>query len=107
MISSPRIRFEGKTSTVSFSRWAVRSDLQIVFQEPVRLAQPGIDRRIIEEGLSITSRSSTRTRDRRVVDVLKEWGSTRHPLRYPHAFPAGSASAGDRPRMVLKPRSSC
>jgi len=112
MISSTgRIRFEGKDiDALSFSQMRpLRSDLQIVFQDPFGSLSPRMSiAEIIEEGLSIHEpKLDADARDRRVVDVLKECGSTRHPLRYPHEFPAGSASAGDRPRMVQKPRSSC
>ncbi|MBN9022767.1 MAG: ABC transporter ATP-binding protein [Rhizobiales bacterium] len=86
----------------------LRSEMQIVFQDPYGSLSPRMSvAEIIEEGLKIHDRSlSAAERDRRVVKALEEVGldpSTRH--RYPHEF-----SGGQRQRiavaraMVLEPR---
>jgi microcin C transport system ATP-binding protein len=86
----------------------LRSDMQIVFQDPYGSLSPRMSvAEIIEEGLKIHDRQLTAAeRDRRVVTALEEVGldpSTRH--RYPHEF-----SGGQRQRiavaraMVLEPR---
>jgi microcin C transport system ATP-binding protein len=86
----------------------LRSEMQIVFQDPYGSLSPRMSvSEIIEEGLRIHDRElSAAERDRRVVQALEEVGldpSTRH--RYPHEF-----SGGQRQRiavaraMVLEPR---
>ncbi|CAM5544776.1 microcin C transport system ATP-binding protein [Aquamicrobium terrae] len=111
MISSTgRIKFESRDiNELSFSQMRpLRSDLQIVFQDPFGSLSPRMSiAEIIEEGLKIHEpKLDADARDRRVVDVLKEVGldpATR--FRYPHEF-----SGGQRQRVaiaraiVLKPR---
>jgi microcin C transport system ATP-binding protein len=111
MISSKgEIRFEDKSiDKLSFSEMRpLRSELQIVFQDPFGSLSPRMSvGEIIEEGLRIHEpKLNASERDTRVVDVLREVGldpETRH--RYPHEF-----SGGQRQRiaiaraMVLSPR---
>ncbi|MEX0345619.1 MAG: ABC transporter ATP-binding protein [Rhizobiaceae bacterium] len=111
MISSQgNIRFEDKDiDKFSFSDMKpLRSDLQIVFQDPFGSLSPRMSiAEIVEEGLKIHEPGlSVAERDDRVVSVLKEVGldpETR--FRYPHEF-----SGGQRQRiaiaraMVLNPR---
>jgi microcin C transport system ATP-binding protein len=111
MISSQgRIEFRGRDiDKRSFADMRpLRSELQIVFQDPYGSLSPRMSvSEIVAEGLGIHEpRLSAEARDRRVVDVLKEVGldpETR--FRYPHEF-----SGGQRQRiaiaraMVLNPR---
>ncbi|HMM63529.1 MAG TPA: ABC transporter ATP-binding protein [Mesorhizobium sp.] len=111
MISSTgRIRFEGKDiDALSFSQMRpLRSDLQIVFQDPFGSLSPRMSiAEIVEEGLKIHEpKLDADQRDRRVVDVLEEVGldpTTR--FRYPHEFSGGQRQRVAIARaMVLKPR---
>ncbi len=111
MISSQgRIRFDGKEiDKYSFKDMRpLRSDLQIVFQDPFGSLSPRMSvSEIIEEGLGIHERRLTADeRDKRVVDALREVGlDPESRFRYPHEF-----SGGQRQRiaiaraMVLNPR---
>ncbi|MGP2491037.1 ABC transporter ATP-binding protein [Mesorhizobium sp. PUT5] len=111
MISSTgRIKFESRDiNELSFSQMRpLRSDLQIVFQDPFGSLSPRMSiAEIIEEGLKIHEpKLDADARDRRVVDVLKEVGldpATR--FRYPHEFSGGQRQRVAIARaMVLKPR---
>ncbi len=111
MISSTgRISFEGRDiNALSFNQMRpLRSDLQIVFQDPFGSLSPRMSiAEIIEEGLKIHEpKLGADARDRRVVDALGEVGldpSTR--FRYPHEFSGGQRQRVAIARaMVLKPR---
>ncbi len=111
MISSTgRISFEGRDiNALSFNQMRpLRSDLQIVFQDPFGSLSPRMSiAEIIEEGLKIHEpKLGADARDRRVVDALGEVGldpSTR--FRYPHEFSCGQRQRVAIARaMVLKPR---
>ena len=111
MISSTgAIQFDGRDiNKLSFSAMRpLRSELQIVFQDPFGSLSPRMSiAEIIEEGLKIHEPKLTAdARDQRVVDVLTEVGldpSTR--FRYPHEFSGGQRQRVAIARaMVLKPR---
>ena len=111
MISSTgRIRFEERDiDALSFNQMRpLRSDLQIVFQDPFGSLSPRMSiAEIVEEGLKIHEpKLDADQRDRRVVDVLEEVGldpTTR--FRYPHEFSGGQRQRVAIARaMVLKPR---
>ncbi|MEZ5810505.1 MAG: ABC transporter ATP-binding protein [Rhizobiaceae bacterium] len=111
MISSKgRIRFEDRDiDRFSFSEMRpLRSDLQIVFQDPFGSLSPRMSvAEIIEEGLKIHEPGlNADARDKRVVAALDEVGlDAETRFRYPHEF-----SGGQRQRiaiaraMVLNPR---
>ncbi|HEV2504830.1 MAG TPA: ABC transporter ATP-binding protein [Mesorhizobium sp.] len=111
MISSTgAIQFDGRDiNKLSFGAMRpLRSELQIVFQDPFGSLSPRMSiAEIIEEGLKIHEPKLTADeRDQRVVDVLTEVGldaSTR--FRYPHEFSGGQRQRVAIARaMVLKPR---
>jgi len=108
--SKGRIRFDGRDiNALSFNQMRpLRSELQIVFQDPYGSLSPRMSvSEIVEEGLAIHQAALSRDqRDELVVNALTEVGldpTTR--FRYPHEF-----SGGQRQRiaiaraMVLKPR---
>ncbi|MDH6230957.1 microcin C transport system ATP-binding protein [Mesorhizobium soli] len=111
MISSTgQIQFDGRDiNKLSFNEMRpLRSDLQIVFQDPFGSLSPRMSvAEIIEEGLKIHEpKLSDAERDGQVVEVLNEVGldpSTR--FRYPHEFSGGQRQRVAIARaMVLKPR---
>ena len=108
--SKGRIRFDRRDiNALSFNQMRpLRSELQIVFQDPYGSLSPRMSvSEIVEEGLAIHQAALSRDqRDELVVNALTEVGldpTTR--FRYPHEF-----SGGQRQRiaiaraMVLKPR---
>ncbi|PSJ57879.1 ABC transporter ATP-binding protein [Pseudaminobacter soli (ex Li et al. 2025)] len=111
MISSTgQIQFDGRDiNKLTFNEMRpLRSDLQIVFQDPFGSLSPRMSvAEIIEEGLKIHEpKLSEVERDTQVVEVLNEVGldpSTR--FRYPHEFSGGQRQRVAIARaMVLKPR---
>ncbi|TPM39146.1 ABC transporter ATP-binding protein [Mesorhizobium sp. B2-3-4] len=111
MISSTgSIQFKGQDiNQLSFNAMRpLRSELQIVFQDPFGSLSPRMSiAEIIEEGLKIHEpKLSPDERDDKVVAVLKEVGldpATRN--RYPHEFSGGQRQRVAIARaMVLNPR---
>ncbi len=89
-------------------RRAMRSSLQVIFQDPFGSLSPRMNvMQIISEGLDIHfPHLSTAERESRVLDMLREVGIDRSALtRYPHEF-----SGGQRQRiaiaraLILKPQ---
>ncbi|QWD80898.1 ABC transporter ATP-binding protein [Polynucleobacter sp. MWH-S4W17] len=80
-------------------RRAMRSSLQVIFQDPFGSLSPRMNvLQIISEGLDVHfPKLSTAERETRVVDMLKEVGLDRSALlRYPHEF-----SGGQRQRIAI------
>jgi microcin C transport system ATP-binding protein len=80
-------------------RRAMRSSLQVIFQDPFGSLSPRMNvLQIISEGLDVHfPKLSTAERESRVVDMLKEVGLDRTALlRYPHEF-----SGGQRQRIAI------
>lgn len=80
-------------------RRAMRSSLQVIFQDPFGSLSPRLNvMQIVAEGLDIHfPKLSTTERENRVVDMLKEVGIDRSALtRYPHEF-----SGGQRQRIAI------
>jgi len=80
-------------------RRAMRSSLQVIFQDPFGSLSPRMNiLQIVSEGLDIHfPKLSTAERETRVVDMLKEVGLDRSALlRYPHEF-----SGGQRQRIAI------
>ena len=80
-------------------RRAIRSSLQVIFQDPFGSLSPRMNvMQIVAEGLDIHfPKLSTAERENRVVDILKEVGIDRSALtRYPHEF-----SGGQRQRIAI------
>ena len=80
-------------------RRAMRSSLQVIFQDPFGSLSPRMNvMQIVAEGLDIHfPKLSTAERENRVVDILKEVGIDRSALtRYPHEF-----SGGQRQRIAI------
>ncbi|MBU3577806.1 ABC transporter ATP-binding protein [Polynucleobacter sp. UK-Kesae-W10] len=80
-------------------RRAMRSSLQVIFQDPFGSLSPRMNvMQIIAEGLDIHYPTlSAAERESRVVDMLKEVGLDRSALtRYPHEF-----SGGQRQRIAI------
>ena len=80
-------------------RRAMRSSLQVIFQDPFGSLSPRMNvMQIVAEGLDIHfPKLSTTERENRVVDMLKEVGIDRSALtRYPHEF-----SGGQRQRIAI------
>ena len=80
-------------------RRAMRSSLQVIFQDPFGSLSPRMNvMQIVAEGLDIHfPKLSTAERENRVVDMLKEVGIDRSALtRYPHEF-----SGGQRQRIAI------
>ena len=80
-------------------RRAMRSSLQVIFQDPFGSLSPRMNvMQIISEGLDVHyPKLSASERESRVVDMLKEVGLDRSALsRYPHEF-----SGGQRQRIAI------
>jgi len=80
-------------------RRAMRSSLQVIFQDPFGSLSPRMNvMQIVAEGLDIHfPKLSAVERENRVVDILKEVGIDRSALtRYPHEF-----SGGQRQRIAI------
>lgn len=80
-------------------RRAMRSSLQVIFQDPFGSLSPRMNvTRIVSEGLDIHfPKLSNAERETRVVDMLREVGIERSALtRYPHEF-----SGGQRQRIAI------
>jgi microcin C transport system ATP-binding protein len=89
-------------------RRAMRSSLQVIFQDPFGSLSPRMDvMQIVSEGLDVHFPNlSVAERETRVLDILREVGIDRSALtRYPHEF-----SGGQRQRiaiaraLILKPQ---
>ncbi|MBU3557145.1 ABC transporter ATP-binding protein [Polynucleobacter sp. Ross1-W9] len=80
-------------------RRAMRSSLQVIFQDPFGSLSPRMNiMQIVSEGLDVHfPKLSSAEREARVVDMLKEVGLDRSALlRYPHEF-----SGGQRQRIAI------
>lgn len=80
-------------------RRAMRSSLQVIFQDPFGSLSPRMNvMQIVSEGLDIHfPKLSTAERETRVIDILREVGIERAALtRYPHEF-----SGGQRQRIAI------
>lgn len=80
-------------------RRAMRSSLQVIFQDPFGSLSPRMNiLQIVSEGLDVHfPKLSAAERETRVVDMLKEVGLDRSALlRYPHEF-----SGGQRQRIAI------
>ena len=80
-------------------RRAMRSSLQVIFQDPFGSLSPRMNiLQIVSEGLDVHfPKLSATERETRVVDMLKEVGLDRSALqRYPHEF-----SGGQRQRIAI------
>ena len=80
-------------------RRAMRSSLQVIFQDPFGSLSPRMNvMQIVSEGLDVHfPKLSVVERENRVVDILKEVGIDRSALtRYPHEF-----SGGQRQRIAI------
>ncbi len=80
-------------------RRAMRSSLQVIFQDPFGSLSPRMNvLQIVSEGLDVhLPKLSAAERETRVVDILKEVGLDRSALlRYPHEF-----SGGQRQRIAI------
>jgi len=80
-------------------RRAMRSSLQVIFQDPFGCLSPRMNvMQIVSEGLDIHfPKLSNAERETRVVDMLREVGIERSALtRYPHEF-----SGGQRQRIAI------
>jgi microcin C transport system ATP-binding protein len=80
-------------------RRAMRSSLQVIFQDPFGSLSPRMNvMQIVAEGLDVHfPKLSAIERENRVVDILKEVGIDRSALaRYPHEF-----SGGQRQRIAI------
>ena len=80
-------------------RRAMRSSLQVIFQDPFGSLSPRMNvMQIVSEGLDIHFPNlSRKERENRVIDILREVGIERAALtRYPHEF-----SGGQRQRIAI------
>jgi microcin C transport system ATP-binding protein len=98
--SEGEIWFEGKPlhGIDSKALRPLRRRMQVIFQDPFGSLSPRMSvEQIIGEGLTINKIGDTRSRERRIVEVMREVGldpENRH--RFPHEF-----SGGQRQRIAL------
>jgi oligopeptide/dipeptide ABC transporter ATP-binding protein len=86
---------------------ALRSDMQMIFQDPVGSLNPRMTvREIVGEGLAIHGVSSRAARERRVQEILQRVGLRPEAAsRYPHEFSGGQRQRiGIARALVLQPK---
>jgi oligopeptide/dipeptide ABC transporter ATP-binding protein len=104
-----RIVFDGTEVTgLKRSRMRrLRSQMQIVFQDPVGSLNPRLKvRDIVAEGLTVHERGNRALREQRVIEALERVGlSAETADRYPHEFSGGQRQRiGIARALVLAPR---
>jgi peptide/nickel transport system ATP-binding protein/oligopeptide transport system ATP-binding protein len=107
--SGGRIVFDGTDVTgLRHSRMRrLRSQMQIIFQDPVGSLDPRLKvRDIVAEGLTVHDKGNRATRERRVLEALERVGLGPETAdRYPHEFSGGQRQRiGIARALVLAPR---
>jgi peptide/nickel transport system ATP-binding protein len=103
------VRFEGRdlTKLRSDEMKRVRSDMQIVFQDPYASLNPRLPiGEIVGEGLANQGVRNRRQREERVAAILEKVGLRRYYInRYPHEFSGGQRQRiGLARALVLNPK---